>query len=434
MRIPFKNTSTIKKINPFPHVLSYFRSEIREEILKKVELALVYFDGQLIAVHERLRVENVAPQPQAIAQAAQQLQQKLKPGKKTKKSNIALFLPITEFVYTAYHLPAIDAKNVAAAIKYQQPELLPASEQALEVAVYHQPQQQENYALWYKSADLEQFYQVFLQQGLSLLAVLPEFALKADRHDGLLSVQTAQYFAQYQCQDKALSQIRHIMFCDYENKDFRQQWEKQFGEIDKVAVKTLQARDWYGDDVSYKESHYVFFPQAVSQRFKNSSRLKNSRVIGLLAFILILILAIPFVSNELRYYKYEQRYQQALEDAREVRMLRAKALEIEEQWALYLDYPKIHVLQLLQHLDRIIPKDSWISAFEIKDDYVEIEGYSPNPTKILEIISSQENFEQAAFNQNIRAERGRSKEKFGITFHLKGLDVQAYEEQYFKSD
>ena len=60
-----------------------------------------------------------------------------------------------------------------------------------------------------------------------------------------------------------------------------------------------------------------------------------------------------------------------------------------------------------------------------------IEGYSPNPAEILELLSRLEEFDQVRFNQNIRSERGKNKEHFGITFLLIAIDEDAYYKEFF---
>ncbi len=63
-----------------------------------------------------------------------------------------------------------------------------------------------------------------------------------------------------------------------------------------------------------------------------------------------------------------------------------------------------------------------------------MDGFSPNPAAILEVISAQNDFNEVAFNKNIRAQRGQDKERFGITFHIRGLNVEEYEKTYFERE
>ena len=111
--------------------------------------------------------------------------------------------------------------------------------------------------------------------------------------------------------------------------------------------------------------------------------------------------------------------------------MRSTVTRFEENWGLFIDYPRPDVMAVVKKLNSIIPQDSWIKGFEIKSGVVEIDGYSPNPTGILEVISRQREFEQASFNQRTRTERGKNNEHFGITFHLNSINMEAYQDKYF---
>jgi len=118
----------------------------------------------------------------------------------------------------------------------------------------------------------------------------------------------------------------------------------------------------------------------------------------------------------------------------EVRKAREKVLNYEDNWAAFDNYPQTNISQIILKINNLIPENSWLSSFELNKGSVEIEGYSPNPSKILELLSQQDIFEQIAFNQNIRSERGKNKEYFGIMFHLVGIEENKYYKKYFSGE
>ena len=441
--------SKLASWNPFPYIRSFFQTEIREEILKNIDVRLLYLNDELINLESKQSIQNVVLEAKAIALASKQLLPEQK-KKKKQTTKLVLFLPLTEFIYTQYALPTVDSHNIKSALTYQRDDLLPASSDDLQLTVSHL-KHRDNFALWYSSLEIQKFYLAFQQQGLTLSAILPRLTLLSNK--GQLSKSQSihsslhyfrdnadHYLAQFSFYNYSLIQLGHITEQDSYIDIFKQEWDAQFPALDESIEILSNKSDWFelinDKRVSnnYKLSQYAYFPEQVKNRFKSRGRLKKSRVIGLLVFILMFILAVPFVINEVRYWKYQGKYQVYVDKSKNVREMREKTLNHEEQWALYHNYPRINVLDIISRLNTIIPVNSWISSFQIKNGYVEIDGFSPNPAEILEVISAQNDFNEVAFNKNIRAQRGQDKERFGITFHIKGLNVEEYEKEYFNKN
>jgi len=435
--------------NPFPYIRSFFQTEIREEILKGVNVRLLYLNGELINLENKQSIENVILDAETIAQASKLLLPN-EPKKKKQAHTIVLFLPLTEFIYTQYDLATVDSHNIKSALNYQRDELLPASENDLQLAVSHL-KHKDNFALWFSQQKVQNYHFAFQQLGLNLSAILPRLSLLSIKghisknqstQTGLHQFQDCadNYLAQFSFYNYSLVQLGHITDQDSKVDTFQQEWNSKFPATANSIELLKNKSDWFKwtdekrSSDNYKLSQYVYFPEQITNRFQNRGRLRKSRVIGLLAFILLFILAVPFVINEVRYWKYEAKYQAYMDKAKDVRKMRADVFNHEEQWALYLNYPRINVLDIVSRLNKIIPTNSWISSFQIKNGYVEIDGFSPNPAAILEVISAQSDFNEVAFNKNIRAQRGQNKERFGITFHIKGLNVEEYEKEYFNKD
>ena len=434
--------------NPLPYIRSFFQTEIREEILQGIDVRLLYLNGDLINLEAKTSVENVTLEPAALAQASKILltaEEKNNSKTKEQKVSIALFLPLTEFIYTQYDMPAVDVSNIKAALNYQREELLPASSDDLQLTVAHL-KQQNNYALWFSQLKAQELFLAFVQEGLTLSAILPRLTLLSNKGHTLKSEMDTfrekadNYLAQYKFSEHALVQLGHITDVDIKVEVFKKEWETNFGSIDNSIHCLQNKQDWFefisqkNNSDNFRHSQYAYFPSDIKKRFKSRGRLRNSRVIGLFAFIVVFALAVPFIINEVRYWQEERKYQHYWEEAKNVRMMREEILKNEDEWALFLNYPQTNALDIIYRLNKVIPVNSWISSFQIKNGYVEIDGYSPNPAAILEVISAQNDFNEVAFNQNIRAERGKDKERFGITFHIKDLNVEEYEKEYFNQD
>jgi len=315
----------------------------------------------------------------------------------------------------------------------------------LQLTVTHL-KQQNNYALWFSQHKAQELFLAFEKAGLTLSAILPRLTLLSNKGHSLkpemdiFREKADNYLAQFSFSDFSLVQLGHITDADSKIEVFKKEWETTFGSIDSSINCLQNKQDWlefisdkHNSD-NYRHTQYAYFPTDIKKRFKSRGRLRNSRVIGLLAFVIVFALAVPFLINEVRYWQEERKYQHYLEEAKNVRMMREKILKNEDEWALFLNYPQTNALDIIFRLNKIIPANSWISSFQIKNGYVEIDGYSPNPAAILEVISAQSDFNEVAFNQNIRAERGKDKERFGITFHIRDLNIEEYEKEYFNQD
>ncbi len=369
--VNFSTLNRFKSWNPLPYIRSFFQTEIREEILGGVDIRLLYLNGELIHLQSKKSIENVSLDAESIANASQQIllndSSFNKQNSKKTSNSIALFLPLTEFIYTQYSMPAIDSANIKAALEYQREELLPASHSDLQLAISH-VKNTDNFALWFSGQKLQDYYLAFQQAGLSLTVVLPRFVLlankglatkginlsldKDDQH-GTFREQADGYLAQYHFFENSLAGIGHITEQDEETEVFRQQWEKDFGLIEKNTACFKNKSDWFawlkGKNIAdhYKHSHYTFFPEPIKKNFKSRGRLRNSRVIGLIAFILLFTLAIPFIINEVRYWKYESKYQEFVVKAKDVMDLRSSVLNHEEEWEVYLNYPRIDAYDII---------------------------------------------------------------------------------------
>jgi hypothetical protein len=82
-------------------------------------------------------------------------------------------------------------------------------------------------------------------------------------------------------------------------------------------------------------------------------------------------------------------------------------------------------------LDNAIPKDSWIVSFHIEEGFVKLEGYSPEPTELIEKLTNEPRFVEVGQTRDISKEGSRKELRFGIGFRLKDFDLESYRLEYF---
>jgi len=420
------------KYKIFSSISSFLKTDEYQELLKKVNNHLLVWNRQMVNLEtgQTTVLENDPAETLALAALGIINKDKQAP-------NIALYSPNTEFVATEYELPEVAEQNVPAALQYQVDDLLPAYPRELLLSVRHNNTLEKNLALWLDLPRSNDLYNAFHSQGIELTAIIPRI---------FLALFTVEKGKEQQIRERDDTNLLHvgleqgslkqwgaITTAEMEDKDYFLQWQQVFGEAGAVpCFKTLEA--WKTFDLEqFSQIRYAFFPESARVNLKKRSRLKKGRLVAIAAVIISLLIAKPFVDNVLRYNKWEKRYLGYVEDTKEVRKMRAAVTQFEDNWSLYIDYPKMDVIAVIKTLNNIIPKNSWVTVFEMKNGVVEIEGYSPNATGILEVISKQPEFSQAAFNQRTRTQRGKNSEHFGITFHLNSINMGAYQEKYFPS-
>ncbi len=418
------------KYKVFSSISSFLKTDEHQELLKKVNTHLLIWNKQLINLETAATADLPDYQAENIALAAVRII-----AREKQTSHVALYLPNPEFVATEYELPEVAEQNVPAALQYQIDELLPAYPSELLLAVRHNNAQEKNLALWLDLSRTNDLYNAFHARELELIAIIPRIflaLLTADKgKEQKLRVRDDINLQHAGLEQGSLKQWGAITSAELEDKEYFQQWQQTFGELGSVpCFESIEA--WQNVDLEQlAQIRYAFFPESARVNLKKRSRLKKGRLAAIAAGIFFLLLAKPFVDNILRYNKWETRYLQYMEDTQEVRTMRTAVTQFEDKWSLFLDYPKADVVSVIKKLNAIIPKNSWVTVFEMKNGIVEIEGYSPNATGLLEVISKQAEFSQAAFNQRTRTQRGKNSEHFGISFHLDSINMDAYQEKYF---
>jgi hypothetical protein len=176
---------------------------------------------------------------------------------------------------------------------------------------------------------------------------------------------------------------------------------------------------------------YAFIPPSTSAHLARVALRKKNRWRKIMAgfFIFLILLGIGAILN------YENRLKKHLAGLRDrtadTTRLQSQVLRIEEIIAPIKKFPRQDVTKILDALDKLVVKDSWMTSFRIEAGSVEIEGYSPNPAQLLEVLARQPDFTDVGFSRATRSEVGRKEESFGIHFKLKEIDVPTYWVQYF---
>ena len=77
-------------------------------------------------------------------------------------------------------------------------------------------------------------------------------------------------------------------------------------------------------------------------------------------------------------------------------------------------------LDILKELTRILPDDSWVTRLTIKDEYVDIEGYSDSATTLIVKLEESSLFTKASFSSPTIKDRRLNKDRYRIRAYVEG--------------
>ncbi len=412
-------------------------SKTRSNPLLSCDLCLIIHDKELFpTAHKSLVTKEgqslLTLSATEIADAARRLLPNF-----DKRQRIVLALPNLEFVATTLTLPAMTEQTLKNAVSFQQATLLPGVTEPLLLAV--QPHQdKQTAALWLPVKRAEELFQAFDKVGLFLAGLLPRSIVSLPRTKTNTSCQIydedEDSITCLEWSGIAMGRWLQISKTDYEDPEFRGQWEQALTHLknDIKQESRTSTAEWQNlplpPPVVYK---YAFEPPGAVLRKVQTTQRKQRWFLQLLAGAVLLgILAgIGYI------IRYEQRLQTRLENLKartvDVRKLQQEVLEIEDSIGPVKDFPQQDITGILQSLNKVIPKDSWITGFHIEAGTVKVEGYSPNPDELIGKLTAQPRFVDVGLSQSTQSLKGQKESKFGISFKLKEVNFKDYWLEYF---
>ncbi len=352
-----------------------------------------------------------------------------------KRYKIALALPNSEFVTTTLVLPAIAEQNLKNAVLLQQLTLLPGTTEPLLVAVQPQLQGETTSAIWMSVKRAEEIYQAFDKQGLFLTHLIPRalLALTSPTNSCQVYDEDEETITCFEWTGKAIKRWLQVPKVDLQQPEFHLQWEKSLeslkNEIEQQTRNNLE--DWKSVAMPNKTIYgYAFTPPSTTAKLLKVTQRRKKRALQVIAVLLM----IAFGAGVMTVFNYEQQLEKRLARIKnrtvDVRKLQSEVLKIEDHIAPVRDFPEQQVIEVLSRLNQLIPKDSWITHFQIETGVVKIEGYSPNPAELIGILLTEPRFTEVAPSQATQLEGGK-RNRFGISFKLQGVNFKEYWLQHF---
>ncbi len=348
----------------------------------------------------------------------------------TKRQRIALALPSAEFVATTLELPSAAMQELEKVVKLQLPTQLPGVTEALLLAVQPPTDGKQTYALWISAKRAEELFQAFNKVGLFLTCILPRPLAVIQNNKSSYQVydEDDSTITCLEWSKNVIQSWLHTSKLDCEVPEFKKQLDDSLSSFSTDIERKSLPTDWKNlSTPSSTAYNYAFIPPSAKARLVQAEQQKKRY--GAIALIGILI--ISFIMGGQEALQYEQELKQDLVDLKSrtinISKLRMEAGEIEERIGALQSFPKQPVLRILEILDKIIPKDTWLTHFHIENGVVKVEGNSSDPTTLIEIFSKQPDI------SNVEQSGTFSGKRFSISFKLKDFD-QNYWEEYFSEN
>lgn len=423
---------------------------VMSALLAQVTSVLMVFDDQLINLADGRAVALASPSafasssafasPSAasVAEAAGRLLSGALAGRSAEQPlSVLLLLPAGECLFSTVSLPGVAPQAVRPALALQSVGVLPAYEDELTVAVNVQ---QPDVVAWLPAARVDDLFEAFAQTHLFLAGVQPRplflaRQLHSEQPQQAVCVydQDAEHVAALLMRNEALVAANQSARQDLENPEFADQWQQQAAAYEENAATLVldspQAYlDWieprFHDLLKRLNASYLFIPPAALAARHRFNKGKLRGAIAGVAAGLLLVCSLPFMVQTVRLWSLESDLAAQTAQSAPAREDQAVVRDFESQWGMVSEFPRQDVPQVMLALQDIL-NPSVLTALEINEGRISIEGESPDPQNLLEMLERNPLFTEVDFA------RATNNNRYYIDLRLTTANFPAYHAWYF---
>ncbi|NIR28405.1 MAG: pilus assembly protein PilM [Gammaproteobacteria bacterium] len=164
---------------------------------------------------------------------------------------------------------------------------------------------------------------------------------------------------------------------------------------------------------------------------RNGARSRWNRMLVALAVALaVAVITIPLVRKARLVDTLESDVAQARVAAEAAQRMRTRLKETTEEVSFLAERKRQQpaVIDLLRELTRLLPDDTWLLRFELREDRLKIQGESPTASTLISIIESSELFRDPRFGAPVTQNPRSGLERFVITARVAGPEAGAREQ------
>ncbi|MEW8255651.1 MAG: PilN domain-containing protein [Candidatus Thiodiazotropha taylori] len=152
---------------------------------------------------------------------------------------------------------------------------------------------------------------------------------------------------------------------------------------------------------------------------------KRYRLINLLLFFILLVvlignLVLPVWQKSKLAAQLEDQRKQSQQQANQVSKLRDSVAnaQLENRFLEDKKRASMQILEVLNELTLLLPDDTWVNHFEIRDDKVHIHGQSVASAVLIPLIESSKLFQNVSFRSPVTQNKKNKTERFHISAEL----------------
>jgi len=437
-------------------------------IANKVNAALLLFDNQLVDLQTGRSTQvsatesdgAAAPSTQmtysalALAQAANRLL-----GDSTQAEKVCtLLLPPAEFYISDTTVPAVGLDLQRSALLLQAMTVLPEFEQTLNAGFMPGFRQQalpavrSGLAAWLPAERAESLFRAFSDNKIFLASVMPRVTLFTDLAGSLLSGadnMPDQIYSTIEDVDQHLiTVLQHssqgklsCLQCSASDSSVPELHSGFLLECGGDAagrnrLNLRSAQDYFdasplrtGGDNSLPESRARLaaqgvFPHAALAARHQLEQGKLRKQLLKVAMAAMVVVSLPFIWQSFQLVRLESQLDQAQLLSITARADQSVVREFENDWGVFNEFPDQDIAAVLLTLQQVI-SPGLLSAIELNEGLLSIEGESPDPQNILEQLEQNPMFTEVDFA------RATNNNRYFIDLRLSTVNFSAYREWHF---
>jgi hypothetical protein len=437
-------------------------------IANKVNAALLLFDNQLVDLQTGRSTQVSATEPDAgaaqsaqmthsaiaLAQAANRL---LADSAQTEKV-CTLLLPPAEFYISETTLPAAGLDLQRAALLLQAMTVLPEFEQTLNAGfmpgVRRQalPAVRSGLAAWLPAERAENLFGAFSDNKIFLASVMPRVALFTELTGSLLPAADTESDQIYSSIDDVdqhlLSVLQHssqgklsYLQCSASdsrvpelNGEFLLECGGDVAGRNKLDVRSAQ--DYFDasplrtggqsaqpETLARLAAQGVFPHAAIAARHQLEQGKLRKQLLRV-AMAAVLVVSLPFIWQSFQLLRLEAQLDRAQTLSLTARADQSVVRDFENDWGVFNEFPDQDIAAVLLTLQPVI-NPGLLSAFELNEGLLSIEGESADPQNILEQLEQNPMFTEVDFA------RATNNNRYFIDLRLSTVNFAAYREWHF---
>lgn len=411
---------------------TFLHTGARGQLLKQVNTVLMVYEDRLydLASGSWRQLSSDAQQGDAttLAETARELLNHM-----TNDRAVLLLLPSTRFLATQVNLPGVARENLTAALRLQSAMMLPSYDEPLAFVVnWSQKVADTDVVIWTNEAKLDNLFEAFAAKDLFLTAVMPRIlaaGVQADRQGNVeIEDEDATTLTRLLYQGGLLVQWQQTEKSDLEQEAFRQQWdgdeqERQVEEPNRMLMRSAQ--DYLELPVAVSgDPDYSFLPGGAQAATRQMEKGKRLMMAGAVVAVVLFLSALPFLFQSIQ----ARNLLSTLEDQRtlaaDARADQAMVRDFEQRWGVLNEFPRQQIPDTLLELQSAL-NPSVLTSLEIDEGSVQIEGESPDPQSLLEVLEQNQMFTGVDFA------RATNNNRYYIDLRLSTVDFDGYWQRYF---